>query len=135
MRSVPCSSTTDGIRFRLATSSLLNLVAVNPSGDGFLSIDSYESVTNQDLHAVKPVDLVIISPSKFVSQASELAELHQQNDGLTTLVVTPELIYNEFSSGAPDATSYRSFLKMMYDRAKNCQRTPQNISCYLGWLF
>jgi hypothetical protein len=126
VRSVPCSSTTDGIRFRLATSSLLNLVAVNPSGDGFLSIDSYESVANQDLHAVKPVDLVIISPSKFVSQASELAELHQQNDGLTTLVVTPELIYNEFSSGAPDATSYRSFLKMMYDRAKNSsENTPK----------
>ena len=36
---------------------------------------------------------------------------------MSSLVVDIDQIYNEFSSGVPDPTSVRNFLKMFYDRS------------------
>ena len=67
-------------------------------------------VANQDLHALPQTDMVIIAQSGLASQAERLAEAHRTRDGLTVQVVSPDAIYNEFSSGTPDATAYRRFL-------------------------
>lgn len=77
-------------------------------------------VANQDLHSVDSVDMVIIIPTsgKLRAQAERLAEVHVQHGGLRTVIVTAQQVYNEFSSGTPDATAYRRFLKMLYDRAE-----------------
>ncbi len=40
-------------------------------------------------------------------------------------VVDPQSIYNEFSSGAPDATAYRRFMKMFYDRSVSAGNAPK----------
>lgn len=40
-------------------------------------------------------------------------------------MVTPESIYNEFSSGTPDATAYRRFMKMFYDRQTSEADAPK----------
>ena len=40
-------------------------------------------------------------------------------------MVTPESIYNEFSSGTPDATAYRRFMKMFYDRQTSGADAPK----------
>ena len=40
-------------------------------------------------------------------------------------MVTPESIYNEFSSGTPDATAYRRFMKMFYDRKTSEADAPK----------
>lgn len=82
-------------------------------------------VENQNLHGNEQVDMVIISPPAFMNEAKRLAEAHQLNDGLKVLVVKPDHIYNEFSSGTPDATAYRRFMKMFYDRSKQISRPPQ----------
>ncbi|MGC9150373.1 MAG: type IX secretion system sortase PorU [Microbacter sp.] len=74
------------------------------------------NVPNQNLHALSPQDMVIISPAAFVQQAETLAQFHRDHDGLNVVVVTPEQVYNEFSSGTPDATAYRKLMKMLYDR-------------------
>ena len=73
-------------------------------------------INPQDLHGLETPDMVIIAPEAFTTQAERLAEAHRERDGLAVVVVTPESIYNEFSSGTPDATAYRRFLKMFYDR-------------------
>ena len=39
--------------------------------------------------------------------------------------MTPESIYNEFSSGTPDATAYRRFMKMFYDRQTSEADAPK----------
>ena len=39
--------------------------------------------------------------------------------------VTPEAIYNEFSSGTPDATAYRRLMKMFYDRSSSLGNPPK----------
>ena len=49
--------------------------------------------------------------------ANQLAEFHRQHDHMSVLVTTPEIIYNEFSSGAQDLCGIRDFIKMLYDRA------------------
>lgn len=76
-------------------------------------------VANQNLHGLERADLVIICPSQFYSQAKRLAEFHLEHDNISSIIVSPELIYNEFSSGKPDATAYRRFMKMFYDRAES----------------
>ena len=76
------------------------------------------SLENQDLHAADSLDMVIITPASgiFDSEAERLASLHRELDGMRVGVFRADQIYNEFSSGTPDATAYRRFLKMLYDR-------------------
>lgn len=74
-------------------------------------------IANQDLHSIQQADLVIISHPNFLTEAQALAEHHRSFDNLTVVTLTPDVIYNEFSSGSPDATAYKDFMKMLYDRA------------------
>ena len=87
-----------------------------------ISANNSQKVAEQNLHALRQADMVIISPSAFKSEAERLKQAHEEHDQLENiLVVTPEEIYNEFSSGTPDATAYRRLMKMFYDRSKNEQ--------------
>jgi hypothetical protein len=88
-----------------------------------------KEINNQDLHGRAPIDYVIIAPEVYAVQAEQLAEQHRK-DGLKVAVVQPEWIYNEFSSGAPDASAYRRFMKMFYDRAVTADR-PEDKPKYL----
>lgn len=78
-------------------------------------------VQNQNLHAMDSVDMVIVVPAsgKLTAQAERLALAHSQFDNIKTAVVRADMIYNEFSSGTPDATAIRRFMKMLYDRGGN----------------
>jgi len=77
------------------------------------------AVACQDLHADGPADMVIIVPANghFLDEANRLARLHEVKDGLRVRVVTASQLYNEFSSGTPDANAYRRYLRMLRDRA------------------
>ncbi len=81
----------------------------------------YVEVPNQNVHAHKDMEMVIITPAKLQSAAERLAEAHRTYDKLSVVVVTDQQLYNEFSSGTPDATAYRRFVKMLYDRAEKTQ--------------
>ena len=83
---------------------------------------------NQNLHQPSKFDFIIISPPQFFSEANRLGKFHLENDKLSYLVVSPEQIYNEFSSGTPDPTAIRDFVKMFYDRAAG---NPANMPKYL----
>ncbi len=76
-------------------------------------------IANQDLHSVSPADHIIVVHPPFLTQAQRLAQFHRQRNGLRTLVVTTEQVYNEFASGSPDPTAIRDFVKMYYDQFKN----------------
>ncbi|MBR5028467.1 MAG: type IX secretion system sortase PorU, partial [Bacteroidales bacterium] len=100
--------------------------AYNDSLREFLAFDgsSYYSplriapVQNQNLHALSSVDLVIVSHNTFLEQAERIADLHRIYDGLSVAVVTPEQVYNEFSSGKQDAVAIRSLMKMLFDKSQ-----------------
>jgi hypothetical protein len=89
-----------------------------------------KEIKNQNLHALPQTDMVIIAPEVYASFAETLAEKHRNLQGLQVTVVRPEQIYNEFSSGAPDATAYRRFMKMFYDRATNENEKPKYLLLY-----
>ncbi len=82
-------------------------------------------IDNQDLHALPRADMVIIVQPSLEHFANQLAKIHLDDSGLTSIVVNPDKIFNEFSSGKPDATAYRRFLKMFYDRAQTDEEKPK----------
>ena len=74
------------------------------------------NVANQDLHGLSPVNLIIVTNSKFADEANRLASHRQSHSNWSTVVVTPEQIFNEFSSGRQDVTAIRDFAKHLYDK-------------------
>lgn len=85
------------------------------------------NVDNQDLHADSLYDYVIIVPAsgKYLQQAQRLAAAHTQTGGLRVKVVRADQLFNEFSSGTPDASAYRRYIKMLYDRAATDADRPR----------
>ena len=77
------------------------------------------NITNQDHHADSAVDMVIIIPTsqQVLQQAERIKVWHEEHDSLRVRIVPADELYNEFSSGTPDATAYRRYMKMLYDRA------------------
>ncbi len=76
-------------------------------------------ITNQDHHADSTADMVIIIPTSqaVIAEAQRLKTLHEEKDGMRVNIVPADELFNEFSSGTPDANAYRRYLKMLYDRA------------------
>lgn len=91
-------------------------IAFNPSKVS-RSVASAGSVRNQDLHAMDAPELLIIAPDEYKEAAAKIAEIHAASDGISVLTVSPESVYNEFSSGTPDVSAFRKLLKMWYDRS------------------
>lgn len=85
------------------------------------------NITNQDHHADPQADMIIIIPTsqKLRAQAERLKALREENDGLRVNLVPADELYNEFSSGTPDASAYRRYLKMLYDRAQTDADLPR----------
>ena len=78
-------------------------------------------VENQNLHSLNNVDYVIITQGFLTEQAQRLANYHLQNSNLVVQVISLHQIYNEFSSGSPDITAIRDFVKHLYDNATTNQ--------------
>ncbi|MCI6558092.1 MAG: type IX secretion system sortase PorU [Prevotella sp.] len=99
--------------------------------------DYMYAITNQDHHADSPVDMVILLPltQKLREQAERLKTLHEQHDGMTVRIVPVDELYNEFSSGTPDATAYKRYMKMFYDRAQSDNDIPKYLLLFGdgGW--
>jgi len=111
--------------FTIPSGNVLREFAAIDLSQTFPTPESVGVVANQNLHALEQTDMVIISHPAFVSEAERLAEAHRTKSGLKVTVVTPETVYNEFSSGTPDATAYRRFMKMFYDRASSDADAPK----------
>ena len=90
-------------------------VAFNPQKAGS-SVTRAGNVANQDIHGMDIPDMVIVAFKEYAAAAEKLAKLHEEHDGLKVVVLTPEVIYNEFSGGHADVSAFRKMLKMWYDR-------------------
>lgn len=102
------------------------LLAVNPNS-AFPEPEIAGTVVNQNLHGLDSIDYVIVVPASgyIAPQAERLAQAHRDNDSLKTVVIRADQVYNEFSSGTPDATALRRFMKMLYDRADGGASSPR----------
>lgn len=104
--------------------SLREWVAVNIDGV-FPSPINGGTVNNQNLHGISQVDLIIVAPGLLINNANTLADHHRNHDNMRVAVVTPQQIYNEFSSGNQDIAGIRNFVRMFYERATSPEDAPK----------
>ncbi|WP_298740959.1 type IX secretion system sortase PorU [uncultured Chitinophaga sp.] len=111
------------LQFARDASILREYVAFNPEQ---LPQPLYAgTVPNQDLHAIPPADMLIITIPALKAAADRLAAFHTAQDQLQVQVVMAHEIYNEFASGTPDPAAIRDFVKMCYDRAAGGGKRPR----------
>jgi hypothetical protein len=92
----------------------------------FLQPVSLGKISNQDLHGSPPTDFIIVTTSSLLSQAQRLGQFHQAKNNLHFTAVTTDQVWNEFSSGIPDPSAIRDFVKMFYDRSlTNSSKQPK----------
>ncbi|MDD2960512.1 MAG: type IX secretion system sortase PorU [Muribaculaceae bacterium] len=96
-------------------SNCTKFIAFNPLSEQN-HIEFVKNVENQNLHAMPVPDMIIIANAALTSEAQRIADMHKTKDNLEVAVIDEEKIFNEFSSGTPDATAYRRFMKMLWDK-------------------
>jgi len=117
-----------GYQFIVPTDTLKQFIAFD--GTSYGTPKFFGSVPNQNLHAMQQADMVIVSYPGFYSLAKQLAAFHSSHDGLSVNVVTPQQVYNEFSSGRQDPVAIRDFMRMFYTRASNYKTSPKYLLLY-----
>lgn len=105
----------NGKGYFVPSSGYGEFVAFNPQKAG-ASVTRAGNISNQDIHGMEIPDMVIVAFKEYTAAAEKLARLHEEHDGLKVAVLTPEVIYNEFSGGHADVSAFRKMLKMWYDR-------------------
>ena len=82
-----------------------------------MEVEHVQAIANQNVHAIADADMLILTASLFKEQAQALADYHAEKDRMHCEVVDVEEIYNEFSTGIPDPTGIRDFVRMVYKRS------------------
>lgn len=113
-------------KFKLETSELREFIAFNKNGTfpaPIISGPGLGKIPNQDLHGSSAPDMLIVYAKEFEEQAQRLAEHRRNNDKLSVSLITQEQIFNEFSSGTPNVSALRNYLKMYYDEVDPASMT------------
>ena len=123
-------SSSSVLRLDYISASFSTPATPSPLASGsYPTAEYYCNITNQNHHADNPADLIIIIPTsqKLREQAERLAECHRKYDGLSVRVIPADELYNEFSSGTPDMSAYRRYLKMFYDKSSGDNDIPKHV--------
>ncbi len=113
-QAIDFQKTNDVVQFTLDDAQERDFIIFD--GNSYVEPVDIHEIPNQNLHAISNLNMIIVAPDMFLDQANRLAQIHETVDNLKSVVVTPEQIYNEFSSGSQDVTAIRDFMKMLYDR-------------------
>ncbi|MDA3882952.1 MAG: type IX secretion system sortase PorU [Bacteroidales bacterium] len=97
--------------FKSETNYLKEFIAFNTD---FLNVHFVKNIQNQDILSRTNVEMIIITPEIFHEYADTLAKMHLQQDNIRTIIITPQEIFNEFSSGKPDIGALRNFVRYVY---------------------
>ncbi len=129
IRTIKASLSGSTARFKIYADASSEFVAFNPSAN-FPSPQTegvgLGKVENQDLHGTTFPDMVIVCYPDFLESANRLAAHRREFNQLEVQVVTPEMVYNEFSSGRPDVTAIRNYMRYLYHAAgDDPSRLPQ----------
>ncbi|MDR0836370.1 MAG: type IX secretion system sortase PorU [Tannerella sp.] len=111
--------------FAVSADTIVREFALLDLSKSFPQPEIVGEIKKQNLHGLPQTDMVILAPEAFTGEAGRLAEFHRSHDNLTVAVVTPEQVYNEYSSGTPEASAIRRFMKMFYDRKTSEQDAPK----------
>ena len=109
---------TDGTySFVADASNLKEYVAF--TGGNFNAPTYVEAVQAQNLHGMPIPEMIVISHSRFLTAAEDLASFHTDQENVVSTVVSLDQVYNEYGSGGADLTAIRDFIKDLYDRSTN----------------
>jgi len=128
---VPAVYSNNQLKFKSNSAVVREYVAFNPGG----SIPTPEwvgDVANQNLHVTDLSEMIIVTNSAFQSAANDLANFHRTFDQMSVQVITPEIIYNEFSGGLPDPSGMRNYFKMCYDKGTQSGQNTLKYILLLG---
>ena len=124
-------STTNNFTFQDDAGALREYIILEDSDFYRPEAIQNSSIVNQNLHALKDINYIIITNSELSAQAQRLADYHQTNSDLTTKVVLLDEIYNEYSSGSKDITGIRDFLKQVYTTNSSADKKLKYV-CFFG---
>jgi hypothetical protein len=113
IKTIGYTKSADNIKFKAFTDSLRTFI-VYTNDKAIIPVIKPDPLANQNLHGSGLADMIIVAPGLFHSYAEKLADIHSENNGLISFIVSPEEIYNEFSGGVPDIAAIRNFLRMKY---------------------
>jgi hypothetical protein len=125
MRKIETEQNGTAVSFTIPAGKIREFAMVNISGKDLPVPERVGEVAPQNLHGMGQTDMIILAPKTFAAEAELLARAHRSHDRLTVAVVTPEQVYNEFSSGGQEATAIRYFMKMFYDRRTSDDDAPK----------
>lgn len=124
-------STTNNFTFKDAGAQLKEYIILNENDFYIPKRVEKANIKNQNLHAVKDINYMIITNNELSGQAQRLATYHETNSNLITKVVLLDEIYNEFSSGSKDITGIRDFIKHVYNTNSSTETKLQYV-CFFG---
>lgn len=117
VKNIPITYSSGISSFIIESPELYEFIAFKPDGSfpaPDYSGDDLGLIENQDLHDIGHPDMIIITHTDFQEEAERLAEYREENNDLDVFITYPEKIYNDFSSGRPDVTALRNFIRSVY---------------------
>ncbi len=123
VQAVSLSQGTGELTFNSNGDQLREFVACD--GSGFYTPTAFGKVPNQNIRNMPQPDMVIVAYPDFIPAADSLAAYHKVHDNMVVDVVTPQQVYNEFSSGTQDVCGIRDMMKMFYDRGTATGKNPR----------
>ena len=117
--------------FKADGNSLKEYIVIDNSDFYTPTVGDNSLIKNQNLHALRDINYLIITNNELSNQAKRLAEYHQNNSGLVSKVVPLSEIYNEFGSGSPDITAIRDFIRHVYKTNTSPSKKLKYV-CFFG---
>ena len=125
------SSSSTNFSFKAVGGDLKEYIVVSENDYYTPETVSNASIENQNLHALKDINYLLITTSEFLEQAQRIANYHIENSELTAKVVLLDEIYNEFSSGSRDITGIRDFIRHVYN-TNSSDLNKLKFVCFFG---
>ncbi len=116
IKAMSTSFANNQLTFKANADELREYVAFR--GSSFSEPEFVGKVAPQNLHALAAKEMIIVTHPKFIAAAERLRDFHINEDGITTVVVTTDQVYNEYSSGGQDIAAIRDFARHNYEKAQ-----------------
>ena len=110
------SATVNGGQFSAVAGGVAFEYVAFRTGAALLAPSGGARIDNQNLHGLTSAELLIVAHPDFLTQARQLADHRRDFSGLNVRLATTQQVYNEFSSGRPDAAAIRNFGRMLSQR-------------------
>ncbi|MDD3577831.1 MAG: type IX secretion system sortase PorU [Candidatus Cloacimonetes bacterium] len=109
---------TSGNGFSFSNPEGSNLKFYIAKADELYSPASIQRLSPTDLTQIdSPIQNLIVTPADFMDQAQQLAQMYNQNWGITSKIALQEDIMTQFNGGHPDPAAIRQYVRYLFHYA------------------